>query len=163
MKYSASKEVLVLSALAVFCCSKKNHPFGASHKDSITLMVTKTSDYCGGIDPGEETLTQLKTPSRLTNNELYFVEIGQPLNTSILLETDENGNASSRELKMSTYQIFSKPKWLFINKHRSRLNYPTSCTEWIEVGEAQLEIVEGQAEYKINIHSTCNPCESPSR
>lgn len=152
----------LISCMYLSSCSPSNQKID---KVSVTvnIKVSKSSDYCGGANPGQEMIDELKQPKSMVTQELFLLaENSQSLSEVITLTTDKSGEVNT-ELATGTYEVFLKEKWNYKARNVTSPGKNRFCDEWKAKGNGRLMIKTDIQEYQLNLHNTCNPCESPSR
>ena len=131
-----------------FACNPK---MTANATDTNTMLtVYMTSDYCGGANPSDEILDDLKTP-RLLKSKSIFIKVGEE--KIVEVNTDKNGVAIV-DMEAGTYGIFLQGK----HSYKVAANADEYCKEWKETPNGVLTLSENQMEAKVTLHNSCNLC-----
>jgi hypothetical protein len=132
--------------------------FGQSSKlISVTIKCTQTSDYCGGAQPTEEMLIDVKTPIP-NSNVVYYIVKGAKRSGKVFkkITANENGIVSIR-LPKGKYAILTASQ---IEPYKARENdnytiWDQQCLKQKYDAPVLLLVVGKKQIFTINIHNPC--------
>ena len=140
--------------LSMISCASQNNSTSQDGANEVNLIVTMTSNYCGGAAPPEELLEGLKVPKKFSNQNIFLsTEKGLQENMQELT-TSAAGNIKT-SLKKGTYYIFLPQK--ISMKHTSKDRSEKECTEWKNTPNGTFVVGESN-NIAFNIHKTCDAC-----
>lgn len=120
----------------------------------VNLVVTSTSDYCGGVPPNDKMLENLKMPKTYGNKELFISRDSVLTDAIIQLSLDEIGKTTA-SLSLGMYYVF------FPNKVTAQLTSKENevpCKRWKNEPNGTFFIETSSADVEVLLHMTCDPC-----
>lgn len=136
---------------------------------SIKLEVTATKDYCGGANPAEEMLEELKKPQPYSGTlYLHNNKARQDDGIEIVFV---DGLATADGLNNGFYYMFTEKKIDIDKIQEDQESLEKMAIEGIDIGclfgESQRSVFEFEVDDKTKIitqqmHIRCNPCLPPA-
>ena len=121
----------------------------------VSLNITQTQSYCGGAEPSDDILSELRTPHKLSRT-LYILNAE---NTCVDSFLTSNSGVQGYSLPTGKYSLRFTSK--VFNSKTSELNNPSDCVkEWNSRELATFELAKDRI-IGLNVHINCNPCYPP--
>lgn len=140
----------------LFSCNPQTLTNKTLAEIEVKLIIQITADYCGGANPPEQLLKNLKTPQQLRNTEVIIRNSAKDFQE--VLKTDAQGEIN-KSLPAGEYLLFF-PEKINAEPIEKAIN-KDYCLEWKETPDATFEVSFDQNTFNLQLHRTCNPCELP--
>lgn len=126
-------------------------PYTFLAQKKIKVHVTYTNSYCGGARPTPEIEEELRTPQKL--HDVHLILKGKK---NCKTATDANGDFLL-PLKPGKYKFFLS----YRKNDAHEVSYDPNCPQMKSMSFGEITIEKGKAEYEVNLHFPCSPCERP--
>ena len=120
---------------------------------ATSFNVTFTSSYCGGARPTEEILAEKGTPKPLSLSTVQL--INHFSGKEYLLKTNAEGIATA-QMEEGKYDVFLTRD---INE-KLGTGFDGKCNLWLKQLLLTVKVTSAGNSQNVNIHFTCNPCDS---
>ncbi|MTI31635.1 hypothetical protein [Xanthovirga aplysinae] len=138
------------------CVNSKGMDKQNSKNSSVKVIVTYSSDYCGGALPPEDLLEKKTKSRKYVNQKLHVFNNNKRQGESMSFQTNFDG-VFYFEGPAGVYYIYLDDKMkLDPLKIENR-----ACKNWLLKPYAQFEVNKEEETTNIHIHKQCNPCLPP--
>lgn len=125
-----------------------------NESNRVEIQLTQTESYCGGAEPPEELLTELKTPRTYNGKPVYVLDDFKRCVDSLV---DYTGNHLT-SLPNGHYTVHLVPALADLT---SITNEDEQCLVAFKQRILSIFQITGDTSIKVNLHFGCNPCYPP--
>jgi hypothetical protein len=126
-----------------------------SNNKSVTLTLTRTESYCGGMEPPEDLIQELNTPKPVLNKKVFVLDDSrQCVDSFYSLYTTKFRTA----LKSGRYTIHLIPNAQDLD---SIMDDEKRCAQAYVQRSLSTFDIQGDTSLTANLHFGCNPCLPP--
>lgn len=148
------KLYILLLFIISACGSSKN---ATDQPIEVSVSITSTSDYCGGIAPKEKLLEQLKTPKSYVNKDIFISRDNVASDNMTKLSTNDKGELVT-SLTVGTYYVYI-PAQLYTELAAE--GNDVGCKKYKSQPRGTFNVEKGIENISLNIHLPCDPCKPP--
>jgi len=151
---------VVMTASMLACANQKSgtsSTVDTADKESsmnVSLTITITSNYCGGVAPSEEMVANLKKPKPFSNKKFY-ISSKKALQDDMMEMTTSASGAISTPMEEGTYYVFLPEK--VSAKQSGKDRSESECNKWKNTPNGTFT-VGSDKNISFNIHKTCDGC-----